>query len=192
VHARPLGNAVLGALVLVALLSCDSEPAYSQTPLWKTYTDTVHGYEFSYPPDYQIRESPYDLYLVGGDRRTEFYVEDWTRSVTRGMQWDLGKLAPERAVTACMADGPDCSTSCTVKSLEQVPNSHRVRILGVTRTRVNSCDTGPPLTRVPIYVADISGGGAYWLLIIAPRHDEPGVAVGVLRSIVATIRRVER
>jgi hypothetical protein len=178
------------ALALLGLLGIRSESAHSQS--WKTYTDTVHRYAFSYPPGYQIRESRGSLVLDDRKGRTEFYVENWTRSVTQGREkWDMAKLAPERAVTACMADGPGCSINCTVKNLEDVQNSHGVHVVRVTRNRVDTCARTPARALVPVYVADLSGNGTYFLLVVAP-EEEPGVAPDVLRSIVATIRRVER
>lgn len=180
------------ALVLLLLISGRPDAARAQDQSWKTYTDTVYRYEFRYPPDYVIRGAPGGFYLTRGDRRTEFYVEDWTRPVSRGTPWDFPNLASERIVGACLADGPDCSFSCTLRSAQDVPNPHGLRVVGVTRNLISTCRQGPPRILAPAFAVDLSTNGAYHLLIIAPRLGDQGVAPEVLQALVATIRRVER
>jgi len=166
----------------------------SQTPPWKTYTDTLHGYQFNYPPDYEIQDSGWNFSLQRRDAGTEseFYIEDWTRSVRRGeTPWEFPKLATERALTACLADSPHCSISCTVRGSEEVPNEHHMRILAITRNEVDTCKRGVTRTLAPIYIVDLSREGSYLLLVIDTWPNRRGVAPDVLRSIVSTIRRVE-
>jgi len=142
--------------------------AHSQTPSWKTYTDTLHGYQFNYPTDYEIQGSGWNFSLQQRDAGTEseFYIEDWTRPVRRGETWEFVKLATERALTACLADGPHCSISCTVRGSEEVPNEHHVRILAITRNKVDTCKRGVTPTLAPIYIIDLSRDGSYLLLVI--------------------------
>jgi integrase-like protein len=132
------------------------------------------------------------LYLTDGHLRTEVYVEDWTKSVARaGNHWDLASLAENRALSSCMADGPDCSTSCKMRQVEEIPNAHGVRVVAVIRRRFDTCEHPDTARSIdPLYVADLSGGGTYRLLILGSQLDEPGVPVETVRSIVATIRRV--
>ena len=167
--------------------------AASQTTSWKTYTDTLHGYQFSYPLDYEIQGSGTDFSLQQRDARTEseFYIEDWTRPVRRGETWEFAKLATERALAACLADSPDCSISCTVRGSEEVPNEHHMRILAITRNEVDTCKRGVTRTLAPIYIIDLTRDRSYLLLIIDTWPNRRGVAPDVLRSIVATVRRVE-
>ena len=167
--------------------------AHAQTKGWKTYTDTVHGYAFNYPPGYEIDSSAVGLSLKHGDTSTWFYIEDWTRSVRRGeTQWDLPKVASERALTACMADGPHCSVSCKLQSSEEVPNGHGVPVLALTRNEFDTCKRGASRRLDPTYIVDLSRTGSYLLLIFGTLPNRRGVAPDVLRLIVATITWVER
>jgi hypothetical protein len=65
---------------------------------------------------------------------------------------------------------------------------------GRLRTEVYRFDTcehqDTALTIDPLYVAHLSGGGNYYLLILGSILDQPGVPIETVRSIVATIRRV--
>ena len=141
------------------------QEALAQTKAWKTYTDTG----------------------------TALYIEDWTRSVRRGeTQWDLAKVASERALTACMADGPDCSVSCKLQSSEEVPNGHGVPVLALTRNEFDTCKRGVSRRLDPTYIVDLSRTGSYLLLIFGTLPNRRGVAPDVLRLIVATITWVER
>jgi len=191
VRESPLRPLLLGKVVVLALLAVPPEPAEGQRPSWKTHVDTLYGYAFDYPPAYQIRQEFHTLYLTDGHLRTEVYVEDWTRSVTRGgNHWDLASLAANRALSNCMADGPDCSTSCKIRQVEEVPNSHGLRVVAVNRKRFDTCEHPDTARSIdPLYVADLSGGGTYHLLILGSQVDEPGLPGEMLRSIVATIRR---
>ena len=191
-RAHTQGILLRGGLVLALLCVC-SERAHTQDPSWKTYTDTVYGYAFNYPPRYRMQEQFQSLYLTDGHIRTEVYVLDLTRSMSRaGSHWDLASLAAERAQATCMADGPDCSTSCKARGVELIPNSHDVRVVAVPRTRFDTCRPSPARTLDPLYVADLSGGGTYYLLIFGAELDKPAVPVDTLRVIVATIRRVAK
>src|SRR5882672_1477487 len=119
-HAPPQSIIRLSGLVL-ALLGVRLERACAQDPSWKTYTDTMHGYAFNYPARYRMQEQFHALFLTDGRVRTQVYVEDWTRAMARGgSNWDLASLAAERAETSCLADGPDCSTSCKARSVEAI------------------------------------------------------------------------
>ena len=188
----PVRTVPLGRLLLVPLLAFSPEPTHGQHPAWKTHVDTLYGYAFDYPPAYQIREEFHSLYLTDGHLRTEVYVEDWTKPVTRGEnRWDLASLAANRALSSCMADGPDCSTSCKIRQVEDIPNSHGVRVVAVIRKRFDTCEHPDTARSIdPLYVVDLSGGGTYRLLLFGSQFDEPGVPVETVRSIVATIRRV--
>jgi hypothetical protein len=192
VPERLIGTLFRGHLIALALLGSCSKSAQGQQASWKTYVDTLHGYALDYSPAYQIREEFHTLWLTDGRLRTEVYIEDWTKPVTRGQdRWDLASLAADRAVASCMADGPDCSTSCKVRNVEDVPNSHGVRVVAVTRRRFDTCEhPDTALTIDPLYVVDLSGGGKYYLLILGSILDQPGVPIETVRSIVATIRRV--
>jgi hypothetical protein len=178
-------------LVTLPLLGAPATAA-AQHQGWRTYTDTLRGYAFSFPPDYRLRSSRASVFLEHGDSSTEFYVEDFTRAVGRGMLWDLARLAPERAISACDADGPDGSTSCTVRTTESVANIHDLRILAVTRDEFNSAKPGVSRPLDPSYVVDLAGQGRFALLIIAPRLDQTGLSLHVIRAIVETIRRPAR
>jgi hypothetical protein len=191
-HANLPRNNLPAGLVLFLLVSGTPGAGRAQDPSWKTYTDTVHRYEFRYPPDCVIRGAPGGFYLTRGDRRTEFYIEDWTRPVSRGTPWDFPNLAGERIVGACSADGPDCSINCTLKSAQEVPNPYGLRVVGVTRNLINTCRHGPPRILAPAFAVDLSTNDAHYLLIIAPRLGDQGVAPEVLQAIVATIRRDKR
>jgi len=192
VRASAFHRLLRSKVVVVALLVVWPRSAQGQQPSWKTYLDTLYGYAFDYPPTYQIRKEFQTLYLTDGHLRTEIHVEDWTKPVTRGEnQWDLGSLAQNRALASCMADGPDCSTSCQIRRVEEIPNAHGVRMVAVIRRRFDTCEhPDTALSIDPLFVADLSGGGTYRLLILGSQLDEPGVPVETLRSIVATIRRI--
>jgi len=191
-HAPPQSIIRLSGLVL-ALLGVRLERACAQDPSWKTYTDTMHGYAFNYPARYRMQEQFHALFLTDGRVRTQVYVEDWTRAMSRGgSNWDLASLAAERAETSCLADGPDCSTSCKARSVEAIANSYGVRVVVVPRTRFDTCKPSPARTLDPLYVADLSGGGTYYLLIFGADLDEPAVPVDTLRAIVATVRRIAK
>jgi hypothetical protein len=185
------GRLALWGLFLGVLTVCAPADAPSQSE-WKTYSDTVHGYEFRYPADYEIEDhqAKWYLYLKHGEAQTEFYIEDWTRSVLGGMRWDLAKLASERALTACMADSCDCSNDCTVRTSEEVPNPNGVRVLALTRDEFDSCKPGVSRTLVPMYAVDLAGAGGSFLLLVEPHPSQKsGVAPDVLKSIVSTIKR---
>jgi len=188
-RVRLQGNMLLSGLVF-ALLSARWERACAQDPSWKTYTDTVHGYAFNYPARYRMQAQFAGVDLTDGQVRTEVYVLDLTRSVSRGGPWDLASFAAERAEASCAADGPDCSTSCKARTVEAVPNSYGVQVVVVPRTRFDTCEPSPARTLDPLYVADLSGGGTYSLLLFGAILDHPAVPVDTLRAIVATIRRV--
>jgi len=191
--ASSLERSLLWPTPFVFLMVCAPQEVESQTKAWKTYTGTAHGYEFNYPPDYEIDSSAVGLSLKHGDTSTEFYIEDWTRPVGRGeTEWDLPKLASERALTACMADGPDCSISCKLQSSEELPNSHGLRVLALTRNEFDTCRPGVSRRRDPTYIVDLSRTGSYLLLIFDTLPNRRGIAPPVLRLIVATIRLVER
>ncbi len=191
--AGPLKQSLLWPIAFMFLMVCSPPDVQSQTKAWKTYTDTAHGYEFNYPPDYQIDSSAGGLSLKHGDTSTEFYIEDWTRPVRRGeTQWDLPKVASERALTACMADGPDCSVSCKLQGSEQVPTSHGLLVLALTRNEFDTCKPGVSRRLDPTYIVDLSRTGSYLLLIFDTLPNRRGVALDILRLVVATIRRVER
>ena len=184
----PLRPLLLGKVVVLALLAVPPEPAEGQRPSWKTHVDTLYGYAFDYPPAYQIRQEFHTLYLTDGHLRTEVYVEDWTKSVAReGNHWDLASLAENRALSSCMADGPDCSTSCKMRQVEEIPNAHGVRVVAVIRRRFDTCEhPDTALSIDPLFVADLSGGGTYRLLILGSQLDEPGVPVETLQSPLGT------
>ncbi len=192
-RASHLRRSLLCRLSWALLVVCIPQETRAQTKAWKTYTDIAHGYAFNYPPGYEIDSSAVGLSLKHGDTSTAFYIEDWTRSVGRGeTQWDLPKVASERALTACMADGPDCSISCKVHSSEEVPNSHGVPVLALTRNEFDTCKRGVSRRLDPTYIVDLSSTGSYLLLIVGTLPNRRGIAPNVLRLIVATIRRVER
>ena len=181
----------VAGILFLALGSVGSVQAAAQDPSRRTYTDTVYGYAFDYPARYQVQQQFHSVFLTDGHVHTEVYVEDWTRAMSRaGSHWDLASLAAERAEASCMADGPDCSTSCKAHSVQEIPNSHGVRVLSIPRTRFDTCKPSPARTLDPLYVADLSNGAAYHLLIFGARLDEPGVPSDTLRAIVATLRRV--
>ncbi len=191
-RARPESIIRLSGLV-VALLGVRLERACAQDPSWKTYTDSLHGYAFKYPARYRMQEQFHTVFLTDGRVRTQVYVEDWTRAMSQGeSHWDLASLAAERAETSCLADGPHCSTSCKARSVEAIPNSYGVRVVVVPRARFDTCKPSPAPTLDPLYVADLSGGGTYYLLIFGADLDEAAVPVDTLRAIVATIRRVAK
>ena len=188
-HSSRLIISLRGAPILLAFFSLPTQRAYSQRGAWRVYTDTIYGYAFNYPAPYEMRDS---FNLTDGRVRTMVHVEDWTRPVTRGdTKWEHQSLAAERAEVSCMADGPTCSTSCKVRSLEEVPNLHGVRVVAVRQRRFDTCKSDSTGTIDPVFIADLSGAGVYYLLIFHPMIDEPGVPVATLRSIVATIRRVK-
>ncbi len=193
-HTRPSNTRLVGRLCGMLLVLGMQREAHSQTPSWKTYTDTLHGYQFNYPADYEIQGSGSNFSLQQRDAGTEseFYIEDWTRPVRRGeTPWEFVQLGTERALTACLADSPDCSISCSVRGSEEVPNEHHMRILAITRNELDTCKRGVTRTLAPIYIVDLSRDSSYLLLVVDTWPNRRGVAPHVLRSIVATIRRVE-
>lgn len=176
--------------VSICLLCALPTLARAQAREWITHTDSAHGYAFDHPAAYRVEGSAASVFLVDGPRRTEFYVENWTKPVVQGRTtWDLSALAGERALSACAADGPDCSRHCALERSEDVANPNGIHVVAVVRKRFDTCDKRPPAVLNPIYVADLSTSGSYVLLIVAPR-DGPELAPDVVRSIVATIRRV--
>src|SRR6266498_967525 len=80
-HSRPLSTRLLGGLCGMLLVVGIQREVRSQTPPWKTYTDTLHGYQFNYPPDYEIQDSGWNFSLQRRDAGTEseFYIEDLSR-----------------------------------------------------------------------------------------------------------------
>ena len=79
-----------------------------------------------------------------------------------------------------------------MQRVEEAPNTHGVRVFEVTRRGLGNCDATWNRVLPPMYVADLSDGGTYFLLIVAPRLADPGVALDMLPSIIATIRRVTK
>ena len=191
-RVSPLSMPLRGKLVALALLVFGPARAQTQDQSWKTHVDTLFGYAFSYPASYHIEQQSYRLYLTDGHLSTEVYVENWTKPVTRGeYRWDLASLAANRAEGSCMVGGPDCSMSCKVRNPEVIPNSQGVRVVAVSRRLFGACEERSiDIDIDPLYVADLSGGGAYYLLIFESRLNQHGVPVETVRSIVATIRRV--
>src|SRR2546430_1232879 len=60
-----LKRILLCRLPWVLLVVWIPQEALAQTKAWKTYTDTVHGYAFNYPPGYEIDSSAVDCVRVG-------------------------------------------------------------------------------------------------------------------------------
>src|SRR2546430_9226796 len=65
-----LKRILLCRLPWVLLVVWIPQEALAQTKAWKTYTDTVHGYAFNYPPGYEIDSSAVGLSLKHGDRKS--------------------------------------------------------------------------------------------------------------------------
>ncbi len=176
-------GAAAGALLALLLRP---SPAVAQTPLWKTYSDSAHGFQLRYPPDYHVEHAGSD-YLVKGNVRIEVYVENWTRPISRGaFRWNVDSLAANRAAGACMSDGGECSVSCKVTGVDTVPNAHGVRVVAVSRQYQSSCARGPHGPLATMYVADLASGGLYYLLIIAPRGG-PGFPPDIGREVAASV-----
>ncbi len=177
----------VAAAALLAL-HLRASPAVAQDPTWKTYSDTAHGFELSYPPDYHLEHAG-SYYLVKGSVRVEVYVENWTRPISRGsFRWNVDSLAANRAAGACMSDGGRCSVSCKITGVDSVPNAKGVRVVAVSRQVQSTCARGTRGPLATMYVADLASRGFYYLLIIAPRSG-PGFPPDIGREVAASVRR---
>ncbi len=176
------------AAAALLVLHLRPSPAVAQDATWKTYSDTAHGFQLSYPPDYHVEHAG-SYYLVKGNVRVEVYVENWTRPISRGQfRWNVDSLAASRAAGACMSDSGECSVSCKITSVDSVPNANGVRVVAVNRQVQSTCARGPHGPLATMYVADLASGGFYYLLIIGPRGG-PGFPPDIGREVAASVRR---